>query len=201
MAKTRKKKPVPPPAPLGNQYALGNNGGRPTDYRPEYVEQVRKLCQLGATDVEIARFFNVTTTTYYLWKLTYPEFSEAIVAGKAMPDERMKRSLYQRGIGYDVPIVRTEERLIDDQMVVVKRTIGVEHIPGDVGAQKMWLCNRMPKEWRDRQEHIVKDDNLEMTSQEALEDLVSLLVRAGVQVALPPPVIEGAVVEQETEGT
>ena len=39
----------PPPPPLGNQRALGNEGGRPTDYRPEYCEQARKLCQLGAT--------------------------------------------------------------------------------------------------------------------------------------------------------
>jgi hypothetical protein len=53
----------PPPPPLGNQRALGNDGGRPTLFRPEFVDQVRKLCQLGATDVEVARFFEAATST------------------------------------------------------------------------------------------------------------------------------------------
>jgi len=28
------------PAPLGNQYALGGNGGRPTKYKPEYCDMI-----------------------------------------------------------------------------------------------------------------------------------------------------------------
>lgn len=35
-------------APLGNKYAEGH--GRPTKYKPEYDDQVYKLCLLGATD-------------------------------------------------------------------------------------------------------------------------------------------------------
>lgn len=31
--------------------------GRPTKYRPEFAEQARKLCLLGATDKELADFF------------------------------------------------------------------------------------------------------------------------------------------------
>lgn len=36
--------------------------GRPSGYKPEYAEQARKLCLLGATDQEIADFFEVTPT-------------------------------------------------------------------------------------------------------------------------------------------
>jgi hypothetical protein len=68
----------PPPPPLGNQRALGNDGGRPTSYRPEFVDQVRKLCQLGATDVEVARFFQVDPSTIYHWRIQHPEFSESM---------------------------------------------------------------------------------------------------------------------------
>lgn len=32
--------------------------GRPSSYQPEYAEQARKLCLLGATDQEIADFFD-----------------------------------------------------------------------------------------------------------------------------------------------
>ena len=33
--------------------------GRPTDYDDAFPEQARKLCQLGATDMELADFFDV----------------------------------------------------------------------------------------------------------------------------------------------
>lgn len=34
-------------------------GGRPTSFKPEYVEQARKLAFLGATDREVAEFFEM----------------------------------------------------------------------------------------------------------------------------------------------
>ncbi|SDY78195.1 hypothetical protein [Nitrosomonas sp. Nm33] len=37
--------------------------GRPTSYRPEYAEQAYKLCLLGATDKQLAEFFNVVEST------------------------------------------------------------------------------------------------------------------------------------------
>jgi hypothetical protein len=150
----------------------------------------------------MAQFFDVTVSTLFLWRAVHEEFSEAIVTGKALADERMKRSLYQRGIGYDVPVTKVEERLLgrgkDAKLAIVKRTTSAEHIPGDVSAQKMWLCNRLPKEWRDKIEHT-HEPSRELTAAEALEDLVSLLVRNGVQIALPPPTIEGESEEQETQ--
>src|SRR6516162_5364463 len=109
----------PPPPPLGNQRALGNDGGRPTLFRPEFVDQVRKLCQLGATDVEVARFFQVDPSTIYLWRIQHPEFSESMKIGKALPDDRVERSLYQRAIGYNLkikkPISRTEDGSVTEQ--------------------------------------------------------------------------------------
>jgi hypothetical protein len=200
MAKTVQKKKGG--APKGNKFAVGNKGGRPTSYRPEYVEQARKLCQIGATDVEMSQFFGVSLSTFFLWRAANQEFSDAIIAGKALADERMKRSLYQRGIGYNLPVVKIEERLLgkgkNAKLAIVKRTTSAEHIPGDVGAQKMWLCNRVSKEWRDKIEHT-HEPVREITPAEALENLVSILVRNGVQIALPPPTIEGDSEEQETE--
>jgi hypothetical protein len=139
----------PPPPPLGNQRALGNEGGRPTDYRPEYAEQARKLCQLGATDAELAQFFEVNHSTIFEWRAAHPEFSDALKIGKSFADERMKRSLYQRGIGYDYQSVKiVEEGVIGDKdgkLTLVKRTTSTEHVAGDVGAQKLWLTNaKMP---------------------------------------------------------
>ncbi len=33
--------------------------GRPTKYKEEYAFQAEKLCRLGATDKEMADFFNI----------------------------------------------------------------------------------------------------------------------------------------------
>lgn len=54
-----------------------NPPGRPTDYRPEYAEHARKLCLLGATDKDLADWFEVVESTVNLWKLAHPEFSAA----------------------------------------------------------------------------------------------------------------------------
>ncbi len=48
MTEKKKKKNMPPPAPKGNKYALGNNGGRPRTVSPEPYEMI----ELGKEMVE-----------------------------------------------------------------------------------------------------------------------------------------------------
>lgn len=69
-------------APKGNQFAKDNEGGRPTEYKHEYNDQAYKLCLLGATDNDLADFFNVTERTINNWKEEYQEFFQSINAGK-----------------------------------------------------------------------------------------------------------------------
>ena len=38
------------------------SAGRPTDYKPEFADQARKLCELGATDQELGDFFALFPT-------------------------------------------------------------------------------------------------------------------------------------------
>ena len=37
--------------------------GRPSKYKKEFVDQAVKLCKLGATDIELADFFEVNVAT------------------------------------------------------------------------------------------------------------------------------------------
>jgi hypothetical protein len=62
---------------------------------------------LGAKDVEVARFLPVDPSTIYLWRIQHPEFSESMKIGKALPDDRVERSLYQRACGYEVEVKKT----------------------------------------------------------------------------------------------
>lgn len=51
-----------------------SRGGRPTEYKDIYAKQAEKLCVLGATDSDLANFFEVSTRTITRWKAEHPEF-------------------------------------------------------------------------------------------------------------------------------
>jgi hypothetical protein len=129
--------------------------GRPPSYKPEYAEQAVTLCQLGATDFELAEFFKVNTSTIYRWKNTHKEFCEAVMVGKEKADARVERALFNRAVGYtyESEVIR----VLRDGTVV--RVPNLEHIPPEPGAAFNWLKNRKPQEWRDRQqqEHTVDE--------------------------------------------
>ena len=79
---------------------VGQQRGRPTTFKPEYIAQAGKLCALGHTDREIAEFFDVSLRTFAYWKARNPELLHALKTGKKEADDRVERSLYQRGVGY-----------------------------------------------------------------------------------------------------
>lgn len=143
--------------------------GRPTDYRPEYVEQVEKLCALGATDVELADFFEVGLATVRRWATVHPEFRAAMKVGKAEADDRVERSLYHRAMGYTFE----SEKIFQHQGQIV-RTSTVEHVPPDTVAAQFWLKNRRSQDWKDRQELTGKDGGpIETKTSFSFEDLTA----------------------------
>lgn len=126
--------------------------GRPTEYEEDYARQAEKLCALGATDDELASFFNVHRATIYRWKLDHTEFCDAIKAAKDIADERVERSLYQKATGYDV----TEEVAVKIKVEQYREEVEVvqvdKHIPADTTAAIFWLKNRRSGQWRDKTE-------------------------------------------------
>lgn len=128
--------------------------GRPSKYKPEYAEQAEKLCKLGATDKEIADFFEVGESTLNRWKEAHAEFRESLKTGKEAADERVERSLYHRAIGYTheaVKLFQYEGRVIEQAYD--------ERYPPDTTAAIFWLKNRRPAEWRDRVQQEISGPN------------------------------------------
>lgn len=121
--------------------------GRPTSYKPAYAEQARKLCELGATDIELADFFEVNVATIYRWRHREPKFCEALKVGKDACDDRVERSLYNRAVGYTFE----SEKVFQFQGQIV-RAETKEHVPPETGAAMSWLKNRRGDVWRDKQE-------------------------------------------------
>jgi hypothetical protein len=128
--------------------------GRPTKYKPEYVQFAKPLAKSGATDADLADAFQVRISTIRLWMNIYPEFSEAIRVGKDAANKRVERSLYERANGYNYEAVKVFMPAGSKQPVIVHY---IEHCPPDVGAAFIWLKNRDPDRWRDVQnvEHVM----------------------------------------------
>ncbi len=139
--------PAPRSTELGEP-ALRHPGGRPTLFNPKFVDQARRLTALGATDQEIADFFGVDVRTIYRWKDSADEFCQALKVGKAELDERVKRSLFWRAVGYEHDEV--DIRVVNGE--VVQTPLRKFYAP-DTTACIFWLKNRQPREWRDKVEH------------------------------------------------
>ncbi len=137
-----------PAAPTGvlNPPETHPGAGRPVEYKPEYCDIAANACARGATIAEIADILGVARFTVYRWMAQYSEFCDAIRVARAVADERVGFSLYERAVGYSHNAVK----------IFVPKGLGVpvivpyvEHVPPDVGAAKFWLTNRQPDKWAD----------------------------------------------------
>lgn len=144
-----------------DELAPRHPGGRPTLYRPEYCERAKELCRNGATNVDLAHEFGVSTFTIGSWQVSYREFSDATRVGKKRTDDRVERSLLERATGAswieEHPVTLREVRInletkerVESQRVEVVRLL--KSAPPDTQAASMWLINRRRKEWKQRQE-------------------------------------------------
>lgn len=118
--------------------------GRPSKFKPEFIEQAEKLCKLGATDLEMADFFEVDVRTLYRWKADNESFCHALKAGKEEADDRVERSLFARANGYEHDEV--DIRVVDKEIV---QTPIRKYYPPDTTAAIFWLKNRRPDQWRE----------------------------------------------------
>lgn len=141
-----------------------SDAGRPTLYRPDYCELARNYCLLGATNAELAGFFDVAPRTIDNWISAQPEFAVAVKKGRALADARVARCLYERAVGYEQKVERTvlhqgQERTLTDTVC---------H-PPDIRACIFWLRNRQPRAWSGRP----------AASQDNTADLMAILDAAG----------------------
>lgn len=141
-APTARPGPTTSSEPVGvvTRYPLGP--GRPSPYRPEFCEAAKQYYESGATDYDVAELFNVSVWSLRRWRAEHIEFRTASAIGKANADNEVERSLFQNATGY----TRRTEKVMSFQGTpfVVEH---LEHVPGDVGAQKHWLANRKRDEW------------------------------------------------------
>jgi hypothetical protein len=140
-------------------------------FRPEFIEQARKLAEMGHTDAELAEFFEISLRNFHRWKALHPELASVLKLGKADADARVTRSLFQRAVGYTVPetVVHFEKRKLKRGVKLVPHHVEVlKHYPPDTTAGIFWLKNREPELWREKFEH----DHGLTASREKLQELL-----------------------------
>jgi hypothetical protein len=121
--------------------------GRKSLYQERFADMARKLCLLGATDEELANFFEVNVATIYRWKDEHAAFCEAIRAGKVQADANVADSLYKLATGHHVQA----EKLVKKSTGEFEAIRFQQYIPGDAGAAYRWLLNRRRQDWSDKQ--------------------------------------------------
>lgn len=160
-----------------------NEVGRPTKYKDSYNDLAYKLCLLGATDKDIAQFFEVCEATINNWKIEFPEFLESLKKGKEIADMNVAQKLFDRATG---AVVKQQQAHKLKRVVYVngKKSEEFEEIevvdlfqeqPPDTTALIFWLKNRKSEQWRDKVDHDVNTtvsikDYSNMSLEEAAEE-------------------------------
>ena len=151
---------------------------------------------MGATDRELAYFFNVSIVTIHNWKVAHPELLSSINEGKEIFDQRVEGSLYHKAMGYSYEATK----LFMHEGEVIEHTY-TEHVPPSDTAIIFWLKNRKPKDWRDRTEqsitNLTLNANANMSVAEAQDLFRQTRNASPSQLENQFKVIEGKVVNKE----
>ena len=135
---------------MSKQEDKKGKGGRPTSYKNEFADQAFNYCLLGATDAELATFFEVVESTINKWKKDYPEFSESIKKGKVQADAVIASSLYNQQQAFKTKSVTYNAKGQRTEIESIEIVDLQQELPPDTTAGIFWLKNRNPDNWRDK---------------------------------------------------
>lgn len=122
--------------------------GRPSKFKPEFIEMARVACaELEATDQELANLFAVDIATIQRWKNEHPQFCDTIKSAKEAADKRVEMALFKRATGYTQK--RTEVSSEGNTIEITKEILA------DPVSMIFWLKNRQRDRWRDKQDHEI----------------------------------------------
>lgn len=138
--------------------------GRPTLLNDRLKDIIVNLAKEGKTTEQIADVISVSQSTIKNWMGKDKKLGVAIRAAKAVADELVEASLFQRACGYSHPEVKV---FFDAKSLQTVEHVVTKHYPPDPVSMIFWLKNRDPDRWREKQEiEIVKDIPITIASDE-----------------------------------
>jgi transcriptional regulator with XRE-family HTH domain len=134
-------------------------------YKEDYARMAQIACEEGGfTDQKLAKLFDVSKSTINNWKKDFPEFKEALKAGKDIFDITVvEASFLKRCSGFFFnevtrePVTlnevdpKTDELVEFTKMVVTKRVR--KYVVPDAKGCMDWLTNRAPNRWK-KSKHV-----------------------------------------------
>lgn len=135
--------------------------GQPYDVNERVKRSIIALCEQGKTDPEIAQELGIHVRTLANWKAGDLNLMQAMANAKAVADELVEMSLFKRATGYTYRAIK----FFQHEGCILAEEYD-EHVPPDTRAAEIWLRNRKPDKWRDKQE-------IEHSGSIKLEDLIS----------------------------
>lgn len=127
--------------------------------KPEGLEKVKGWAAAGLTSDQIAANMGVTRKTLYDWRGKFPEFAAALDEGSGDAVREVESALFKKAIGYTVDLVKTfkvrrveydryGKKIAEREELV--QGIDQTHVPADVQAQKFFLTNKAPEDWKNK---------------------------------------------------
>lgn len=142
----------------------------------EGLGQIRRWCEEGADDKQLAEAMEITSSTFYTWKKEHPEISEAIALGRGRARVQIENALFIRAKGGVQTVMKQKKRRIREydpdtgkcirDEEVYEALPEEEYIAPDTAAIKFWLINRAPDRWAEK---VTVEGRGELTLEEVLD--------------------------------
>lgn len=117
---------------------------RPSKYDTEikpHLDEIKKAVEAGATVEEIAKAFNIATSTIHKYKKEKKEFSDAFTRGRAKVIFEIKGALLKKALGYEYQEKKQYIKKDEDGEQVTYTEITTKHQPPSETAGAMLLRN------------------------------------------------------------
>lgn len=152
-------------------------GGRPPKYNKElHPKLAAALAARGLSNPEIFKEMEISEATFYYWCNSHPEFLEQLSKAREGRDDQVENALFKRAIGF----TWTEEQAIKVKVDKDKEEIKIieieKTVPPDTPAASLWLRNRRPNRWSDKQqvEHSGEINVTDMTPEQRAARIAQL---------------------------
>jgi len=118
-------------------------------YNQETVDILVRHIKGGSTITSACDAVGINKTTFYDWMKTKPNFSNAIKKAQSIPNKKVEKALYKSAVGYLTTVAKYQVKgpKGEPQTKTIKKKI----LP-NITAMIFWLKNKMPDEWKDKQD-------------------------------------------------
>ena len=118
---------------------------------PDGITRLEAWARDGLTLEQIAHNMGVADSTLRKWRDDHEAISAALKRGKEVVDIEVENALLKRALGYDYTEERVEvSKENGKKSVKTTQTVKLDRVLRD--RADLWLKNRRPDRWRDKQQ-------------------------------------------------